>query len=180
MPENLEWKARLPDWDAALRAAQRVATAGPEQQQQIDTYFRVARGRLKLRQIQTAAGESAELIFYERSDEPDTKSSHYVRQPLADATSWLKLLAAALGSWAVVSKQRTIYWHENVRIHLDQVAGLGNFLEFEAVLDSESDRPISAERLQNLIKEFELTEPQGIAGSYSDFITEQSLQHKPR
>lgn len=180
MPENLEWKARLPAWDAALRAAQRVATAGPERQQQIDTYFRVARGRLKLRQIQTTAGESAELIFYERSDEPDTKSSHYVRQPLTDATSWLNLLGAALGSWAVVTKQRTIYWHENVRIHLDQVADLGHFLEFEAVLANEAERAASAARVQKLIVEFDLTEPQGIAGSYSDFIAEQASQHKPR
>jgi len=172
MPENLEWKARLPNWDAALRAAQRVATAGPEQQQQIDTYFRVARGRLKLRQIQTATSESAELIFYERSDEPDTKSSHYTRQPLADATTWLNLLGAALGSWAVVTKQRTIYWHDNVRIHLDQVAGLGHFLEFEAVLAEESQRAASAARVQQLISEFGLTEQQGISGSYSDFSAE--------
>jgi adenylate cyclase, class 2 len=178
MPENLEWKARLPDWDAALRAAQRVATASPEQQQQIDTYYRVTQGRLKLRQIQTATGESAELIFYERSDEPDTKSSHYTRQTLTDATSWLNLLEAALGAWAVVSKQRTIYWHENVRIHLDQVTGLGNFLEFEAVLTHDSERAASEKRVQQLIEAFGLTEPQGIAGSYSDFIAEQAVQHK--
>jgi adenylate cyclase class 2 len=173
MPENLEWKARLPDWDAALSAARRVATAGPEQQQQIDTYFRVARGRLKLRQIQRAASESAELIFYERSDDRAAKSSLYVRQPLADATSWLAMLAAALGSWAVVTKRRTIFWHHNVRIHLDQVEGLGNFLEFEAVLATEADRAESAERLQCLIREFQLAEQQGIAGSYSDYIAEQ-------
>lgn len=173
MPENLEWKARLPDWDAALVAAERVATAGPEQQQQVDTYFRAPRGRLKLRQIQTAAGESAELIFYERSDDRATKSSLYVRQPLVEAASWLAMLTAALGSWAVVTKRRTIYWHHNVRIHLDQVAGLGNFLEFEAILADESDRAASAERLQNLIRAFDLTEQQGIAGSYSDFIAEQ-------
>ncbi len=173
MPENLEWKARLPNWDAALRAAERVATAGPEQQQQIDTYFRAVRGRLKLRQIQTAAGESAELIFYERSDDRATKSSQYVRQPLADAISWLAMLSAAVGSWAVVTKRRTIYWHHNVRIHLDQVEGLGNFLEFEAVLADESDRAVSAERLQNLIRAFDLTEHEGIAGSYSDFIEKQ-------
>lgn len=172
MPENLEWKARLPDWEAAVRAAERVATAGPERQTQIDTYFKVARGRLKLRQIQSAAGESAELIFYERSDDRATKSSLYVRQPLTDATSWLALLAAALGSWAAVTKRRTIFWHQNVRIHLDQVEGLGNFLEFEAVLDSGSDRAESEALLQVLIREFGLTEQQGIAGSYSDFIAE--------
>jgi adenylate cyclase class 2 len=172
MPENLEWKARLPDWDAALRAAERVATAGPELQTQIDTYFHAARGRLKLRQIKKDSGENAELIFYERSDDRETKSSHYVRQSLTDAPSWLALLTAALGSWAVVTKRRTIYWHHNVRIHLDQVEGLGNYLEFEAVLESESDRATSGERLQHLIRAFGLTEQQGIAGSYSDFVAE--------
>jgi adenylate cyclase len=172
MPENLEWKARLPDWDAAVRAAERVATAGPELQTQIDTYFHAARGRLKLRQIKRESGESAELIFYERADDRETKSSRYVRQPLDSATTWLALLTAALGSWAVVTKRRTIYWHRNVRIHLDQVEGLGDFLEFEAVLDSEEKRAESAARLQDLIREFGLTEPSGIAGSYSDFVAE--------
>ena len=174
MPENIEWKARLPDWDAALCAAERVATAGPEQQTQIDTYFHVARGRLKLRQITTAARASAELIFYERADDRETKSSCYVRQPLADATAWLTMLTAALGSWSVVTKQRTIYWHQNVRIHLDQVHGLGNFLEFEAVLGEQSERAASDELVKSLIRAFDLTEQQGIAGSYSDFVDTQS------
>ncbi len=175
MPENLEWKARLPDWDAALRAAQRVATAGPVLQQQSDTYFRVARGRLKLRQILTASSETAELIFYERSDAADTKSSHYTRQPLTDATSWLNLLEAALGSWVTVTKRRTIYWHHNVRIHLDQVAALGDFLEFEAVLANDNERAASSELVQGLIRAFDLAEHEGIAGSYSDLIPEQAV-----
>ncbi len=169
MPENIEWKARLPDWDAANRAAERVKTAGPEQQTQIDTYFRVARGRLKLRQIKTSSDDSAELIFYERSDDSTTKTSQYIRQPLDDATSWLAMLEVVLGSWATVTKQRTIFWHRNVRIHLDQVAGLGDFLEFEAVLAVESNRAESTALVQHLIREFDFTEQQGIAGSYSDF-----------
>ena len=43
-------------------------------------------------------------------------------------------LAAACGTRAVVVKRGEIFLVEHVRIHLDEVDGLGDFLEFEAVL----------------------------------------------
>jgi len=39
----------------------------------------------------------------------------------------------------VVEKRREIFLVDNVRIHLDEVVGLGPFLEFEAVLGPEVD-----------------------------------------
>ncbi len=49
------------------------------------------------------------------------------------------MLAEALGVLAVVEKVRTLYLWHNVRIHLDRVAGLGEFMEFEAVLSDGHD-----------------------------------------
>src|SRR5687767_6258191 len=81
MPENLEWKARLPDWDAALRAAERVATAGPEQQRQIDTYFRAARGRLKLRQIQIVVPGEQNNVGWPGTNEVRTRKGSTSQLP---------------------------------------------------------------------------------------------------
>ena len=45
-----------------------------------------------------------------------------------------ELLAAALGEVACVRKRRELWLHKNARIHLDQVDGLGRFLEVEVVI----------------------------------------------
>ena len=45
------------------------------------------------------------------------------------------LLTEMLGVHRIVKKCREIWLHENVRIHLDAVEGLGAFMELEAVYD---------------------------------------------
>lgn len=94
----------------------------------MDTYFRVPRGRLKVRSgpIETA------LIHYQREESAAVKTSSVAVPEVGDATSLRRVLTAALGVHAVVSKQREIYWIDNVKFHLDTIAGLGTFVEIEA------------------------------------------------
>lgn len=47
---NIELKARLGDYEAALKAASAIATSRLGVQHQIDTYFHCRNGRLKLRE----------------------------------------------------------------------------------------------------------------------------------
>jgi len=170
MSRNLEWKARLPDLAAARQIATRLATANDGNERQVDTYFRVPTGRLKLREIESATGSHAELIFYQRFDTAATKTSHYLRQPLEQTEVWKELFTQSLGILTQVVKTREIWWHDNVRIHLDQVANLGDYLEFEAVLQPEDD-PLEAEIvLQFLMRLFALDPTSGIAVSYSDLL----------
>jgi len=131
MPENIELKARCRDLAAACAAAQALGAAPAQVERQTDTYFRVARGRLKLREI---AGGRAELVFYERPDAREARLSRYRVVPVADPAPLKEALASALGVRGVVAKRREVLLLGNVRIHLDVVDSLGTFVEFEAVL----------------------------------------------
>jgi adenylate cyclase class 2 len=96
---------------------------------QLDTYFRVRQGRLKLRE----KDRGAELIYYERSDQAIDRESNYRIVQIEDSEALKDALAAALGVLVSVEKsRRLLLWHE-VRIHLDEVPGLGSCLELEAV-----------------------------------------------
>src|SRR5688572_18700540 len=105
MPRNIELKARIGDWESALRAARSVATADLRELLQIDTYFRVANGRLKLREFGTGA---AELIAYSRADEQDAKPCDYRVVRVDDAEGILAALTAALGILVCVEKRRLV------------------------------------------------------------------------
>jgi predicted adenylyl cyclase CyaB len=164
---NIELKVRLSGLDAARRIAQAIATKSLGRQHQIDTYFRCFRGRLKLRQI---AGQSARLISYARPDEPGPKPSDYRLVPVPDPQALKAALEAALGVACVVDKRREIYLYENVRIHLDEVRGLGTFLELEAVVRPEVDETAACAQLEVLTEKFSLARGDLLSGSYADMI----------
>jgi len=140
---NVELKAHDPD---PARTLERALAAGAEDRglvRQRDTYFAVANGRLKLREQEPGG---AELIAYERPDVAPAHVSSYRRAPVEQPEPLRAALAAADGVSAVVVKRRRLLMWENVRIHLDEVRGLGSFLELEAVADPDSD--LSRERAQ--------------------------------
>ena len=62
--ENIEIKARYPDLDRGKKLAKAAGASYEGVLRQVDTYFIVANGRLKLREIN---GERSELIYYERA-----------------------------------------------------------------------------------------------------------------
>lgn len=147
---NLELKARHADLGAARKAVSAIGdirAAGVEIQ--VDTYFHVPHGRLKLRKINE---ESATLIFYERSNSAEARICNYQLVPIFDAGALKTALTAALGIRGVVRKRREIYFWHNVRIHLDEVSDLGALVEFEAVLAPEDDENLAQERLKYLCK----------------------------
>jgi len=147
------------------KIAAAVATKRLGRQHQIDTYFHCLHGRLKLRQID---GLRAELIAYARADAEGPKPSDYRLAPIAHPETLKTALTAALGVRAVVEKQREIFLHHNVRIHLDDVAGLGRFIEFEAVLKSASDEAAARALLDHLMRQFALAPADLLPGSYGE------------
>ena len=167
MPHNLEVKARHADLRAAAAAVERLGARGPAVEDQTDTYFRVPHGRLKLREI---AGAAAELIWYERPDRSAARTSAYQIVPVPDPGLLQSVLAAALGVRGQVRKRRTIYLWHNVRIHLDEVAGLGTFVEFEAVLSPGEDERTARARLEELGRLLGLGPGDHLAPSYADLL----------
>jgi len=148
---NIELKARLRNREAALRVCAELGAAPQGDIHQVDTYFAVPQGRLKLRE---APGRT-ELVQYFRPDVAGARGCDY---QLAGVDATVKpLLAEALGIIAVVDKVRTLYLWHNVRIHVDRVSALGDFLEFEAVLDEAHHDDDGHQKLSMLTERFGLS-----------------------
>ncbi len=162
---NVELKARLISLESARTVAERVATGRLETQHQIDTYFNCQHGRLKLREIN---GKTAQLISYQRPDRNEARQSHYLLADIPQPSQIKCMLSAALGVKQTVDKVREIFMFENVRIHLDRVEQLGDFLEFEAVLAEEDDPQLGHRQLQWLTQQFSIRPEDILAGSYGE------------
>jgi predicted adenylyl cyclase CyaB len=131
MPANIEIKARVHDLDAIRARAARLSE-GPEQViPQTDTFFHTSNGRLKLRELTSGV---AQLIYYDRSDQSGPRRSDYSIFETPDPRALKLVLSAALGVRGVVSKVRRLYMIGQTRVHLDEVEGLGTFMELEVVL----------------------------------------------
>lgn len=95
---------------------------------QIDTYFKVKTGRLKLREGNIENG----LIYYERENTNSPKQSNYLLHKINPTNHLKEILTAVFEILTVVDKQREIYYIENVKFHIDEVKGLGTFAEIES------------------------------------------------
>lgn len=167
MPRNIEIKARIDDLPSlALRAAA-IATAGPVEIFQDDTFFACSTGRLKLRAFSATSGE---LIFYRRADLPGPKESFYVRSPTSDPQSLREALGLAHGVIGRVVKERTLYMVGRTRVHLDRVHDLGEFLELEVVL--RDDEPVEAgvQEAHELMARLGVDRSQLVEGAYVDLL----------
>ncbi len=150
---NLEIKARDADPRRSLELALELGAEDRGEIAQRDTYFGQASGRLKLREQHPG---DAELIHYRRPDETGPRVSDYRLVAVGEAEALREALDAALGTLVVVEKSRRLLIWEGVRIHLDEVEGLGSFLELEA--------PGEGERLDELRAKLEIGDL--VAGSY--------------
>ena len=119
---------------------------------QEDVYFRVPRGRLKLRRYDNG---KSELIYYQREDQGKPRDSQYYLLAIPHPDAALTLFQQALGVLAVVRKQRELWVFRNVRIHLDRVEHLGEFLELESVVDEKTDHATAARNLEEIRKRLE-------------------------
>jgi homotetrameric cytidine deaminase len=166
----VELKAIDPDPDRTLRAALDLGAQDRGVIEQRDTYFAVPRGRLKLRE-QRVGGESMdELIAYHRPDDPAVRVSAYERIAVADAPAARTGLEATCGIRVVVDKRRHLLLWDGVRIHLDDVAGLGRFVELEAVAAEGSDLSEEERKVAHLRKVLDIPDAALRFGSYSDAL----------
>ncbi len=167
MSKNVEIKARFNELDRGHLKARSLGAQFVGKDQQIDTYFNVPRGRLKLRQSSLSGNF---LIPYLRPDALGAKNSQYVLLPVEDVAATKTLLGQMFGLRLIVEKERHIYLWENVRIHLDEVKNLGRFLEFEAVVDAAHSAETCKEQVAFLLKHFDIPETNLIAQSYADMM----------
>ena len=164
---NIEFKASTNKLQALEALLQKHNPLFIGEDHQIDTYFNVSAGRLKLREgnIENA------LIHYEREDFAGAKSSHVLLYQHQPDKTLKEILIKTLGVKAIVDKRRKIYFINNVKFHYDTVEGLGTFVEVEAI---DKDGSIGKEKLQAQCDEyaalFNIAEEDFISVSYSDLI----------
>lgn len=168
MSRNVEIKARLDDLNAVAAKAAALADQGPIAIAQDDTFFRCDHGRLKLRVFSETEGE---LIFYRRSDRQGPKESFYVRSPTASPSTLREALTLAHGEVGRVIKDRTLYLIGRTRVHLDQVQGLGDFLELEVVLEEGEPLEAGVQEAHRLMKALGVAPSQLVGGAYVDLLT---------
>jgi predicted adenylyl cyclase CyaB len=136
---------------------------------QVDTYFKVNNGRLKLREgiIENA------LVFYEREDQSGPKGSNVVLYSTIPGSNLKSILMNACGALVVVDKLRHIYFIDNVKFHVDEVKDLGSFCEIEAIdKTGEIGRDKLLQQCEKYIKLLGIKDEDLVSCSYSDLLLE--------
>jgi homotetrameric cytidine deaminase len=164
---NVELKATDPDPARSLEACLQLGADDRGVLRQRDTYFRVPSGRLKLREEEPGG---ASLVQYDRVDAAEARESRYRLVPVPDPAETRAALEAALGTLAVVDKERHLLMWQGVRIHLDDVVGLGSFIELEGVAEQDSDLLGELEKVTQLTEALDIAPERILRTSYSDQV----------
>jgi predicted adenylyl cyclase CyaB len=167
MARNIEIKARISDEASLDERLAQLTLESRDDLRQVDTFFAAPFGRLKLRECNDG---TAELIHYHRGDQRDPKLSNYERVAVSDPSGLRTLLARALGIRGTVTKQRLALILGSTRIHIDEVEGLGRFLEIEVVLGAD-DRIEDGERTAaELLESLRVPPEDLISSAYIDLL----------
>jgi predicted adenylyl cyclase CyaB len=167
MPVNIEIKARVTDFDSLCRIAEQLSDTPRQVIPQVDTFFNCPQGRLKLRELNPRRGQ---LVFYVRQDMPGPKHSDYQIFETSDPAGLKQILSQAFGVQGVISKVRYLFMIGQTRLHLDDVQGLGKFMELEVVLypgQMDADGQAIA---TDLMQKLDIRDEDLIDGAYLDLI----------
>jgi len=162
---NIELKAHDPD---RVRSLEVCRTLGAEDRGEIwqrDTYFQVASGGLKLREERPGRQH---LIQFQRANEPQQRESRYRIIEVDDGAVLSAALDDAIGIRVVVTKHRRLFLWRDVRIHLDRVEQLGEFIELEAVAPADSELAHEHNLIVELRAAFGITDERLLAVGYAD------------
>lgn len=110
----------------------------------------------------------SQLVQYSRPDVAGPKLSQFDVLPIAAPDVLNRMLTTSLGVKGEVRKVRHLFLHEQTRIHLDRVEGLGNYLEFEVCLRPEQSIEEGTQIAQKLRKVFDIQDGDLLQGAYLD------------
>jgi adenylate cyclase class 2 len=165
MPVNLELKIRLDDPDSVLRRVKKINAEFRGELNQVDVYYKIRTGLLKLR----LENGTQTLIKYLRNEKPGERWSdfHLISLEENDAR---KFLTSILDEETVIEKRRLLYLYDNTRIHIDTVTKLGSFLEFETLVVSGKED--AKKRFDTLLELLSIKKTDEIRKSYRDMMLE--------
>jgi len=171
MARNVEIKARLRDPETVRRLAESMADRPAQRLFQEDTFYRTGSVRLKLRVFPDGRGE---LISYDRPDATGPTESTYSIYRTDDPGSLHEVLASALGIRGVVRKNRDLLTIGQTRVHLDEVADLGSFLELEVVLREDQTQEEGAIIAEEILAKLGVRAEDTVACAYIDLLDRNS------
>ena len=164
--KNVEFKAYAKDLTVL---EERLGVLNPVLEgvyKQVDTYYNVPIGRVKLREYD----DFSSLIYYNRADGVDAKGSDVIYYKHEKNAALGAILELQFGIKVRVSKVRKVLRYKNVSIHLDQVEGLGSFVEVEACSVDAIEGVSLKEQCDEFFSLLELKKEDLVAVSYSDLI----------
>jgi len=164
---NVEIKARLSNPDHTASIAEQIADSGPVTIEQEDVFFNCSKGRLKLR---TFSDKTGELIYYNRDNGSRPSECNYSILKIPDPSLIDSILAEALGVRGIIRKSRTLYMFGQTRIHLDDVSGLGKFVEIEVVLSPGQPTSEGTDIAHSLMQRLGISESDLIDAAYIDML----------
>ena len=167
MPANIEIKARIHEFSQFRTVAEALSETPCQVIPQEDTFFNCPNGRFKLRVLNPQHGQ---IVYYHRPDLTGPKHSEYRIFETDDPGGLKSILAEAYGVRGVVSKVRYLYMVGQTRIHLDDVKGLGHFMELEVVLKPGQTDGEGEAIAKNLMQRLGVEEKDLINAAYIDLL----------
>ena len=166
---NIEFKARTHRIDEQEEIIKGLNSRFVGIDHQVDTYFNVGKGRLKLRE----GNIENSLIYYERENKEGSKESKILLYNLVPGGNLKEILIKVLGVKLIVDKSRKIYFIDNVKFHFDTVNGLGTFIEVEAIDETgKADKNVLTEQCNSYASLLDISREEFISVSYSDMLLE--------
>lgn len=169
--ENLEIKAEYRNHENLERLLKKIGAKFVKSMHQVDTYFSVPSGRLKLREIDN---KGTVLIYYRRGEKDNKRWSDYYLYSCSNPKELKLFLSKAFIIKVVVDKKRILYRYHNARIHIDTVKDLGNFMEIEVEVKKGKNQ--ANKLMKELLSYLKIPETHFFKGSYSDLLTKKSLR----
>ena len=167
MPANIEIKARARDFEEIRRHAESLSDTPVEVIPQEDIFFNTEQGRLKLRVLALNLGQ---LIYYTRPDQEGPKRSEYHLHETFDPESLKRVLELAYGIRGVVRKTRYLYLVGQTRVHLDDVEGLGQFMELEVAMGPEQSDAEGQAIAEDMMSRLGVERGDLLEGAYMDLL----------
>lgn len=167
MPSNVEIKANIPDVAVFKQKAAKLSGTEGTVLEQEDTFFKCNNGRLKLR-IQK--GIPSELIYYNRPDQQGPKLSDFNKAIISQPEDLKVVLSQSLGVRGTVKKTRYLYMVGQTRVHVDQVDGLGDFMELEVMLEDGQSAEEGQAIAQDLMQKLGVSDEDLLTCAYMDLL----------
>jgi len=167
LSKNIEIKAHAHNFEQQQQIAEMLSGTNAQTLIQVDTFFNVESGRLKLREFPDAP---AQLIHYNRNNVSGPKLSDYQISETHDGAGLKSILEKSYGIREVVEKQRLLFFVGRTRLHFDTVERLGRFIELEVVLGEEESVEGGKHEAQSLMNKLSIEPQHLIDMAYVDLL----------